>query len=194
MPSLHLSNVENRAYDWGCGVEGLSITHFKFIDRKQRMGWINCGGANVSNFSATADIKLSPQVTKIHEVVGSAHWVNIILENFRSAVTGPVDAAPSQVCYRCNLDDTILREILHDLHVRRIKEGCHQILRQEHSTRSVTTHSNNTTPDSRKPKMNGSIPTKVLLHLSKQVDESCGVTRSMHAIYVSIRMPLGRCQ
>ncbi|OWY95314.1 hypothetical protein PHMEG_00034714 [Phytophthora megakarya] len=27
------------AYDWGFGVKGLSITYFKFMDRKQRMQW-----------------------------------------------------------------------------------------------------------------------------------------------------------
>ncbi|OWY98229.1 hypothetical protein PHMEG_00031053 [Phytophthora megakarya] len=68
-----LPGMLSRACDRGFGVEGLSITHFKLMGRKRRIEWINCGGANCSKFSTTADYKPAPQVTSIREVVDSAH-------------------------------------------------------------------------------------------------------------------------
>ncbi|OWZ14077.1 hypothetical protein PHMEG_00012499 [Phytophthora megakarya] len=77
-----LPGTLTRAYDWGFGVEGLSITHFKFMDRKQRMQWINAGGANFANFSATADFEPAPHITTIPEVVDAARVFGTFVRKF----------------------------------------------------------------------------------------------------------------
>ncbi|OWZ04959.1 LOW QUALITY PROTEIN: hypothetical protein PHMEG_00023045 [Phytophthora megakarya] len=69
----YLPGMLSRACDGDFGVEGLSITHFQLMDRKRRIEWINCGGANFSKVSTTADYKPAPQVTSIRKVVDSAH-------------------------------------------------------------------------------------------------------------------------
>ncbi|KAE9120991.1 hypothetical protein PF005_g6502 [Phytophthora fragariae] len=77
-----LPGMLTRAFDWGFGIEGLSITHFKFMDRKQRMQWINSGGANFENFSATADFEPAPRVTTILEVVEAARVFSTFAREF----------------------------------------------------------------------------------------------------------------
>ncbi|EGZ07336.1 hypothetical protein PHYSODRAFT_340440 [Phytophthora sojae] len=66
-----LPGVLTRAYDYQFDIEGLSIMHFSFMDRKKRMEWIDSGSANFSNFSATADFEPAPAATSINDVVGA---------------------------------------------------------------------------------------------------------------------------
>ncbi|KAJ8533504.1 hypothetical protein ON010_g13750 [Phytophthora cinnamomi] len=72
-----LPGVLTRAYDHQFGIEGLSIMHFRFMDRKKRVEWIVSGSANFSNISATAEFEPALAATSITDVIGAVHAFHV---------------------------------------------------------------------------------------------------------------------
>ncbi|EGZ09671.1 hypothetical protein PHYSODRAFT_338434 [Phytophthora sojae] len=83
--------VLTRAYDYQFGIEGLSIMHFSFMDRKKRMEWIDSGSANFSNVSATADFEPAPAATSINDVVGAVRVFQVFAREY--CVTSAIELA-----------------------------------------------------------------------------------------------------
>ncbi|EGZ13872.1 hypothetical protein PHYSODRAFT_511793 [Phytophthora sojae] len=77
-----LPGVLTRAYDYQFGIEGPSIMHCSFMDRKKRMEWIDSGSANFSNFSATADFEPAPAATSINDVVGAVRVFQVFAREY----------------------------------------------------------------------------------------------------------------
>ncbi|KAE8915158.1 hypothetical protein PF003_g420 [Phytophthora fragariae] len=75
--SLHvkfkaLPGVCTRAYDLRFGSSGLSIRHFARFQQADRIAWLEAGGSNFDNLSASAEFTAAPPATSIEEVADAA--------------------------------------------------------------------------------------------------------------------------
>ncbi|KAE9136957.1 hypothetical protein PF010_g1479 [Phytophthora fragariae] len=66
-----LPGVCIRAFDIRFGSKGLSIRHFARISQDERMAWLESGGSNFDNLSATAEFEKATPATCIEDVVDS---------------------------------------------------------------------------------------------------------------------------
>ncbi|KAE8904996.1 hypothetical protein PF003_g11144 [Phytophthora fragariae] len=75
--SLHvkfkaLPGVCTRTYDLRFGSSGLSIRHFARFQQADRIAWLEAGGSNFDNLSASAEFTAAPPATSIEEVADAA--------------------------------------------------------------------------------------------------------------------------
>ncbi|EGZ25819.1 hypothetical protein PHYSODRAFT_486316 [Phytophthora sojae] len=61
-----------RAYDIRFDSGGLSIRHFARLSRDERVDWLEAGGSNFDNLSATAEFSAASPASRIEDVVDSA--------------------------------------------------------------------------------------------------------------------------
>ncbi|OWY90140.1 hypothetical protein PHMEG_00041866, partial [Phytophthora megakarya] len=64
--------VCTRLYDIRFGSKGLSIRHFARISQDERVAWLESGGSNFDNLSATAEFTKAPPATCLDDVVDAA--------------------------------------------------------------------------------------------------------------------------
>ncbi|KAF4143834.1 hypothetical protein GN958_ATG06920 [Phytophthora infestans] len=64
--------VCTRAYDIQFGSGGLSIRHFARLSEDERMSWLESGGSNFGNLSATAELAAATPASRIEDVVEAA--------------------------------------------------------------------------------------------------------------------------
>ncbi|GMF23298.1 unnamed protein product [Phytophthora lilii] len=64
-----ISSVCTRAYDIRFGSKGLSIRHFARISQDERIAWLEAGGSNFDNLSASAEFTKAPPATCLEDVI-----------------------------------------------------------------------------------------------------------------------------
>jgi hypothetical protein len=77
--SLHVKfkaipGVCTRVYDLRFGSSGLSIRHFARFQQADRIAWLEAGGSNFDNLSASAEFAAAPPATCIEEVADAARF------------------------------------------------------------------------------------------------------------------------